>query len=219
MYLTGPYEGAPFGLSVVVPALAGPFDLGEVIMRAKIAVDPHTAQLTVTSDPLPAIEEGVPLDIRTIGVTVDRPDFMLNPTSCAPQTVAATISSAGGASAAVSSPFAIANCASLPFEPKLSVLTHARTSRVDGAYLHVKITSGPGQANIGKVKVDLPKQLPSRLQTLQKACVENVFELNPAACPAASIVGSATASTPMLAHPLTGPAYLVSHGSAAFPAS
>ena len=77
VYLTGPYEGAPFGLSVVVPALAGPFDLGTVVMRAKVAVDPHTAQLTVTSDPLPAIEEGVPLDIRTIDVTVDRPDFIL----------------------------------------------------------------------------------------------------------------------------------------------
>lgn len=218
VYLTGPYEGAPFGLSIVVPALAGPFNLGNVIMRAKVEVDPRTAQLTVTSDPLPSIEQGIPLDIRTIGVTVDRPDFMFNPTNCTPQTVAATIASAGGANAAVSSPFGTANCASLPFKPKLSVLTHAKTSKKYGAYLHVEVTSGPGQANIGKVKVDLPKQLPSRLTTLQKACVAKVFEADPAACPAGSVVGTGTVVTPMLAHPLSGPAYLVSHGVVAFPA-
>ncbi len=225
VYLTGPYEGAPFGLSVVVPAMIGGpptlFDLGNAIMRAKVEVDPHTAQLTVTSDPgvggIPIIKEGIPLDIRTIDVIVDRADFMLNPTNCTPQTVAGTIFSAGGTSAAVSSRFAIANCASLPFKPKLSVLTRARTSRVNGAYLHVKVVSGPTQANIAKVKVDLPKQLPSRLQTLQKACVAVVFEANPAACPAGSVVGSATVNTPMLARPLIGPAYLVSHGAVAFP--
>jgi hypothetical protein len=218
VYLTGPYKNAPFGLSVVVPATAGPFDLGTTIMRAKVEVDPRTAQLIVTSDPLPSILEGIPLDIRTIAVTVDRADFMFNPTNCAPQTVAATIASAGGANAAVSSPFLPANCAYLPFAPKLSVLTHAQTSRKDGAYLHVKVVSGPGQANIGKVKVDLPAQLPSRLTTLQKACVAAVFEADPAACPAASIVGTTTVITPMLAKPLAGPAYLVSHGAAAFPA-
>jgi hypothetical protein len=225
VYLTGPYEGAPFGLSVVVPALIGGpptlFDLGNVIMRAKVEVDPHTAQLTVTSDPgvggIPIIQEGIPLNIRTIDVMVNRADFMSNPTNCTPQTVAGTIFSAGGTSAAVSSPFAIANCASLPFKPKFSVLTRAQTSRVNGAYLHVKVVSGPTQANIAKVKVDLPKQLPSRLQTLQKACVAVVFEANPAACPAGSVVGSGTVNTPMLARPLIGPAYLVSHGAVAFP--
>jgi hypothetical protein len=218
VYLTGPYKNAPFGLSVVVPAIAGPFDLGNVVMRAQVEVDPRTAQLIVTSDPLPSIQEGIPLDIRTISVTVDRADFMFNPTNCAPQTVAATITSAGGANASVSSPFWSANCAYLPFAPKLSVLTHAQTSRKDGAYLHVKVVSGPGQANIGKVKVDLPAQLPSRLTTLQKACVAAVFEADPAECPAASTVGTATVITPMLGKPLAGPAYLVSHGAAGFPA-
>lgn len=218
VYLTGPYEGAPFGLSVVVPALAGPFDLGVVIMRAKVEVDPRTAQLIATSDPLPSIEQGIPLDIRTIGVTVDRPDFMFNPTNCTPQTVAGTISAAGGAQVPVSSPFATTNCASLPFKPTLSVLTHEQTSKAGGAYLHVKVASGPGQANIGKVKVDLPKQLPSRLTTLQKACLARVFAANPAACPADSVVGMGTVDTPLLAHPLTGPAYLVSHGVVSFPA-
>jgi hypothetical protein len=221
MYLTGPYEGAPFGLSIVVPAIAGPFDLGTVSVRAAINVDPDTASLVITSDPLPAIEEGIPLDIRTIRTYVDRPDFMFNPTNCTPRTVAGSITSAAasaGSSSSVSSPFQVANCASLPFAPKLTALTHARASKADGAYLHVKVVSGPGQANIAKVKVDLPKQLPSRLGTLQKACAAAVFETNPAACPAASIVGTATVITPMLGKPLAGPAYLVSHGAVALPA-
>ncbi len=234
VYLTGPIppeganqSGAPFGLSIVVPAIAGPFDLGTVVMRAKVEVDLHTAQLTISSDPLPSIREGIPLDIRTLNITIDRAGFILNPTSCAPQRIAGTIASAGGVggvgatSAAVSSPFQAANCASLPFAPKLTALTEAKTSKQDGAYLHVKVVSGPthpGQANIAKLKVDLPKQLPSRLKTLQKACDATVFETDPAACPATSIVGAGTVVTPMLAGALSGPAYLVSHGGAAFPA-
>jgi hypothetical protein len=233
VYLTGPYEGAPFGLSVVVPVVIGipptPFDLGNVIMRAKVEVDPHTAALTVTSDPLPIIEQGIPLDIRTIGMNVDRADFMFNPTNCASRTVAGTIASTGGlggvgaASAAVSSPFAAVSCAGLPFKPVFSASTAAKASKVSGVSLVVKVDSkggpqsGGGEANIAKVKVDLPKQLPSRLTTLQKACPASVFAANPAACPGASLVGTATASTPMLAHPLAGPAYLVSHGGLALP--
>ena len=231
VYLTGPVpsegptlpegpsqSGAPFGLSIVVPAIAGPFDLGDVVMRAKVEVDPHTAQLTISSDLLPPIEQGIPLDIRTLSLNIDRPGFILNPTSCTPRTVTGTITSAGGTGAAVSSPFQASNCAILPFKPTLTALTHAKTSKADGAYLQVKMVSGPGQANIGKVKLDLPKQLPSRLTTLHKACVATVFEADPAACPAASIVGTGTVVTPMLAGPLTGPAYLVSHGGVAFPA-
>lgn len=218
IYLSGPFKGAPFGLSIVVPAIVGPFDLGNLVIRASVAIDPHTAQLTISSDGLPAIEEGIPLDIRTVNVNIDRPGFIFNPTSCAPQTVAGTISATGGASATVSSPFQAVNCANLPFKPVLSALTHAKTSRADGAYLHVKVVSGPGQVNIGKVKVDLPKQLPSRLTTLQKACLARVFEADPAACPSASVVGSATVDTPLLAHSLSGPAYFVSHGVVAFPA-
>jgi hypothetical protein len=215
-------SGAPFGLSIVVPAIAGPFNLGNVIIRARIEIDPHTAQLTIASAPgvggIPTIEDGIPLDIRTLNIAIDRPSFIFNPTDCAPQTVAGTISSTGGTNAAVSSPFQAANCASLPFKPSLSALTHAKTSKKYGAYLHVKVASGPGQANIGKVKIDLPKQLPSRLTTLQKACLARVFEADPAACPAGSVVGTGTVVTPMLAHPLSGPAYLVSHGVVAFPA-
>jgi hypothetical protein len=217
VFLTGPYKGAPFGLSIVVPAIAGPFDLGTVVVRARIDVDPHTAALTITSDPLPTILQGTPLQLRTVNVTVDRAGFMLNPTNCSRTAVDATVSGAQGASAGVGSPFQAANCAVLPFKPKFTVSTQANAGKAGGASLDVKIASGPGQANIGKVKVDLPKQLPSRLATLHMACTASVFEADPANCPAASNVGTGTAVTPILAHPLTGPAFLVSHGGAAFP--
>jgi len=228
VYLTGPYNGAggctvgtsgcaPFGLSIVVPAIAGPFDLGEIVVRAKVEVDPHTAQLTITSGVLPSILQGVPLDIRTVEITLDRAGFSFNPTSCAPLAVTGTLVSTGGAGAAVSSPFAAVDCAKLPFKPELTALTHARTSRADGAYLHVKIASGPGQANIGKLKLDLPKQLSARLTTLQQACTAATFEANPANCPAASNVGTATVVTSVLSGPLIGSVHLVSHGVAAFP--
>jgi hypothetical protein len=217
VYLTGPYNGAPFGLSIVVPAIAGPFNLGNVIVRAAIHVDQTTGALTVVSDPLPQIRDGVPFRLKTVNVTVDRPEFIFNPTNCKQQQITATIAAAQGGAAHVSSPFAVTGCKNLPFKPKFTVLTDAKTSKAKGAYLHVKVTSGPGQANIGAVKVDLPKQLPSRLSTLQKACVAAVFAANPANCPAGSVVGTATAVTPLLKNPLTGPAYLVSHGGAAFP--
>lgn len=223
VYLTGPYNGAPFGLSIVVPTTAGPFTLtgnggfGKEIVRAKVEVDSHTAQVRVTSDPLPIILQGIPLDVRTINVTVDRPAFMFNPTNCSQLSVTGVIMSTANTSAGVSSPFEVANCANLPFKPKFTASTAAKTSKAKGASLVVKVTPGAGQANIGKVRVTLPKQLPARLTTLQKACTDTVFNVNPAACPAPSLVGTATALTPLLAHPLTGPAYLVSHGGAAFP--
>lgn len=223
VFLTGPYKGAPFGLSILVHALAGPFDLGNVIVRAAVSVEPHTAQITVTSDPLPRILQGIPLDLRTVNVTVDRPGFMFNPTNCAPLSVGATITSTSDASAGRSNSFEAANCANLPFKPVFSASTGARASKANGASLTVKVSSkggpqpGGGEANIKSVKVDLPVQLPSRLTTLQKACVAATFEANPASCPKESDVGTATATTPVLAHPLVGRAYLVSHGGAAFP--
>jgi hypothetical protein len=217
VYLTGPYKGAPFGLSVLVHALAGPFDLGNVIVRAAISVDPRTAQLSVVSDPLPTILQGIPLDLRTVNVTVDRSGFMFNPTSCDPMAVTGTVSSVQGTGVGVSSRFQAAGCAGLAFKPVLTASTQAKTSRANGASLAVKVTSGAGQANIRVVKFSLPKLLPSRLTTLQKACTAAVFDANPASCPVASNVGTATATTPVLAHALTGPAYLVSHGGAAFP--
>jgi hypothetical protein len=219
LFLTGSYKGAPFGLSIVVPAVAGPFNLGTVVVRASIGVDPHTAALTVTSDPLPQILQGVPLLVRAVNVTLDREKFVFNPTSCNPLAITGTLTGALGASVGFSERFQATNCAALSFKPKFTVTTSGHTSRANGASLDAKLTypSGPYSANIAKVKVDLPKQLPSRLTTLQKACPAEVFNTNPANCPAASRVGTAKAMTPILPVQLTGPAFFVSHGGEAFP--
>ncbi|MBA3807315.1 MAG: hypothetical protein H0X28_02800 [Solirubrobacterales bacterium] len=222
IFLTTSYHGSPFGLSIVVPAVAGPFNLGNVVVRAAISVDPRTAAITVTSDPFPQMIDGVPLRVKDVEVSIDKAGFMLNPTNCAEQHITAgvlgtAVDGSGATTASVASRFAASGCSRLPFAPKLTAMASAKTSKLNGVALRVGATSGPGQANIGKVKVELPKQLPSRLTTLQKACRDKVFNINPAQCPAGSTVGTARAVTPILSHPLAGPAYLVSHGGAKFP--
>ncbi len=224
VYITGPYRGAPFGLSIVNPAKAGPYDLGQVVVRAKIEVDPTTAVLTITTDSegpykIPTILDGIPLQIKHVNVSINRPNFTFNPTNCSPLAITGSLVSSEGSSSALSVPFQVTNCAVLAFKPKLTASTSGKTSRANGASFTVKLEypAGPYDANIAKVKVELPKALPSRLTTLQKACTAAVFESNPAACPAVSIVGHATATTPVLPVPLSGPAYFVSHGGEAFP--
>jgi hypothetical protein len=218
IYLTGPYAGAPFGLSIVVPTVAGPFNFGNVVVRSKINVDPKTAALTVTSDPFPQILDGVPLRLRTANVTIERPGFMVNPTDCAQQKIVATIASAQGTQVDASAPFAVSGCAGLHFGPKFTVSTSGRTSRKNGASLDAKVVFPPEpQSNIAMVKVSLPRQLPSRLTTLQKACTAAIFEANPVRCPPGSVIGVAKAITPILPVPLVGPVYFVSHGGEAFP--
>jgi hypothetical protein len=221
IYLTGPYDGAPYGLSFVVPAVAGPLNLGVVVVRAGVEVDPHTAVLTVTSEPLPQILQGVPLHIRAVNVTLDREHFIFNPTNCNPLAVQAAMTGALGGSTTDTAHFQVTNCGVLAFKPKFAVSTSAHTSRANGANLDVKLSfpAGPqgNEANIASVKVELPKRLPSRLTTLQKACPAQVFEANPASCPADSQVGYARATTPILPVGLAGPAYFVSHGGEAFP--
>ncbi len=224
VYITGPYKGAPFGLSIVNPAKAGPFDLGKVIVRAKINVNPETAGLTITTDTegpykLPTILDGIPLQIRHVNVNINRPNFTFNATNCSPMAITGTLGSSEGATSTLSVPYQITNCAVLAFKPKLEASTSGKSSRLDGTSLNVKLgyPAGPYDANISKVKVELPEALPSRLPTLQKACRASTFEANPAECPAASVIGHATATTPVLPVPLTGPAYFVSHGGEAFP--
>jgi hypothetical protein len=218
VFFTGPYDGAPFGLSVVVPAVAGPFNLGDVLVRVALFVDPHTARVTAVSGPLPRILDGVPLRIRTLNVTLENREFVLNPTSCSPASVTGTVYSTTGATASVSSPFAVAGCKNLAFAPALSASTTAKSTKVNGTQVKVKIAyPASGQANIAKVVLSFPKKLPVRIETLRQACRAATFEANPAACPADSAVGSAMVHTPILAQPLKGPAYLVSYGSAKFP--
>jgi hypothetical protein len=219
VFITTGYKGAPYGLSILNPAKAGPFDLGTVVVRASIFVDPHTAALKIVSDPLPTILDGIPLQIQHVNVTVDREKFTFNPTSCNKMAIGATLTSTEGVPAPVSTAFQVTNCRALAFKPKFAVSTSGKTSRAKGASLHVKLTYplSPFDANIARVKVDLPKQLPSRLTTLQKACTAAVFNANPAGCPAASLIGTASATTPVLPVPLSGPVYFVSHGGEAFP--
>jgi hypothetical protein len=221
VYLTTGYKGAPFGLSIVTNAVAGPFNLGLVVVRSRIDVDPVTSALTVTSDPLPQIVFGVPLRLKRVTVNIDRPNFMFNPTNCSAQQVTATVSGDQNAWANVASPFAAGGCGGLAFHPAFRVAVSGRTSKQNGASLDAKVIYPPfkpgSEANISYFKVELPKQLPSRLTTLQKACLAATFEANPANCPPGSVIGVVRASTPVLPVPLSGPVYFVSHGGEAFP--
>jgi hypothetical protein len=229
-YLTGPYNGGPYGMSVVVPAVAGPFNFGNVIVRQSLRIDPTDAHVTDVSDPFPTIldvtgadghTDGVPIRLRRVDVSIDRPSFTLNPTNCATLHITASLTSTLHATAGITTPFQAANCAALKFAPVFTASSSGHTSKEYGASLTTKLTyppSVPGTyANVAKVKVDLPLQLPSRLTTLHGACLAAVFNANPSNCPARAIVGHAKAIVPILPLPLEGPAYFVSHGGEAFP--
>ncbi|HEY2140702.1 MAG TPA: hypothetical protein VGG98_01430 [Solirubrobacteraceae bacterium] len=228
IYLTESYGGAQFGLSVVVPLHVGPFTLPTQRVRAKIEINPITTQLTITTNELPQILAGVPTDLREVDAVIERPEFMVNPTNCDPQEFSGTATGTPppgvggpGASSPISSHFGVGSCRSLKFEPKFSVSTSGKTSRSKGASLTAKV-SYPNvpqgtDADIAKVKVELPRFLPSRLTTLQKACTSKQFEANPASCPSESKIGFAVVHTPLLPVPLEGPAIFVSHGGEAFP--
>ena len=241
VYITEKYGDAPFGLSIVNPVKAGPFDLEHdtsnpsqympacdcIVVRAKINVNPIDATLTVTTNresegfAIPHTIDGIPVQIKKVNVLINRPGFVFNPTDCDPRSITGSIESDEGALSPVSVGYQVANCATLAFKPGFKVSATGRNTRKSGAGLHVLLTYPKArfgtQSNIRSVKVDLPKQLPSRLTTLQQACTERQFAVNPAGCPAASIVGHAKAVTPLIPVPLEGPAYFVSHGGAKFP--
>ncbi len=231
---------APFGLTFEVPAKAGPFDLkrntanpaGEdacdcVVVRGKIELNPVTSAITITSNPpgtldsIPTSIEGTPLEIQHVNATTTRGNFQFNPTNCSKMALTGTVQLNEGGTSTISTPFQVTNCAALKFEPKFTVSTSGKTSRTGGASLSAKLAypnvPQGTDADIAKVKVELPKQLPSRLTTLQKACTAAQFEANPAACPAASKIGYAVVHTPLIPVPLQGPAIFVSHGGEAFP--
>jgi hypothetical protein len=217
-YLTGPYNGAPYGLSVVVPAHAGPYDLGEIVTRAGLSVGLYSGRVTVTST-LPSIVGGVPLRLQSLNLAINRPNFLFNPTSCAPLATESLLSSTAGATQSLSSPFQVGDCGALAFKPSISVTSNAKTSKLGGASLEVKVTQGAHQANIRELALQLPKQLVARFATIQKSCPAATFEAGPppGGCKESSVVGHATVTTPVLPGKLTGNAYFVSHAAAAFP--
>lgn len=212
VFLTEGYKGAPYGLAVEVPAVAGPFDLGTVTVRAAIHTDPKTARVSVRSDRLPHILEGIPLDVRDVRVDVDRDRFTLNPTSCAPTAVGGAIHSQDGTTAQRSARFQVGDCNALGFAPKLAMRLLGKGRTRTGAHpgLRAVMTQGEGQANVGRAQVTLPKSVvldPRNSNHPKLLC--GYDEGLAANCPASSVIGEATAYTPLLNRPLTGPVHLV----------
>jgi hypothetical protein len=207
-YLAGPYKGAPVSLVVITPAVAGPFDLGTVVVRNALHVNPVTTQVSVLSDPIPTILEGIPLDVRSIEVSVTRNQFTLNPTSCEPMAIAAT-AFGQSSNALLSSRFQVGECEALPFKPKLSLRLEGGTKR--GAYqrLTATVTAKPGEANIARAAVTLPHSSFLAQEHIRTVCTRVQFAAK--ACPAGSVYGSATAITPLLDEPIQGPVYLRSN--------
>jgi hypothetical protein len=213
-FLAGPYKGAPLSLAVITPATAGPFDLGTVVVRVALLVDRKTAQVTAVSDPLPHVYGGSLLGVRSVSVDVDRPGFALNPTNCSQFAFAATLRGGGGnpndpgafSSLPASSPFQAANCEALPFKPKLHLRTFGATKRAKNPKLRAILVAKPGDANIGRAAVTLPKSLILDQGAISKVCTRVQFTDNK--CPSNSIYGFAEATTPLLDGPLKGPVYL-----------
>ncbi len=206
-YLAGPYKGAPMSVAVITPAVAGPFDLGTVVVRNALYVDPETAQGRVVSDPFPKIIDGVPLKLRSILVNLDRPSFTLNPTNCSPLAINATITSTDGASAKPSNRFQASACDKLGFKPDLKLSLKGGTERSDHPALKATLTYPKGNyANIAKAVVSLPHSEFLAQNHIKTICTRVQFAADQ--CPKGSIYGFVTATTPLLDKPLEGPLYL-----------
>ncbi len=209
-YLAGPYKGAPYSIVSVVPAQAGPFDLGTVVNRAGIYIDPETALATIKTDPLPQILAGAPIDYRTVHVDVDRKDFTLNPTSCAEKTIRATVTAASGKSAEPTDGFQATGCSKLGFSPKLKLRFTGATKRSGNPAVKAVLTQPAGQAGISSVTTVLPASEFIDNSHINNPCTRVQF--NADACPESSILGTARAYTPLLDQPLEGPIYFRSNG-------
>jgi hypothetical protein len=214
VYLTGPYKGAPYGLAVIVPAVAGPLDLGTVVVRQTLNVDPTDAHVTVTSDPFPTILAGVPLRIRRVDVVLDRSQFTVNPTSCDPAQITGSLSSALGATEPLATHFQVGGCQALGFSPslKISLTGKGKTRSGDHPTLAAKLSEPSGQANISSAKVTLPLSLALDPKNSNRVCpYATALAVHGGAvgCNPDTIVGTASATTPLLSQPLTGNVYLV----------
>ncbi len=209
--LTGPYKGAPYGLAIAVHAVAGPFDLGTVVVRQALNVDPDDAHATVVSDPLPTIRDGVPFRIREVQVVVNRPAFMQSPSSCDPKSITTSVFSAGGQTANLSTPIRFTGCDKLPFAPKLALkLTNAKEAKVGGhPGLEALVTQQPGEAGIKAVTVTLPLSLALDPNNAESDSLCEYADGLKDQCPAKSVIGTVTAISPLLKAPLNGKVYFV----------
>jgi hypothetical protein len=206
-YLTGPYRGAPLGMAIVTPATAGPFDLGTVVTRVALHVDPASAQITATADPIPRILQGIPLDVRSVDVAIDRPGFSRTGTSCDPLAVSGLLVSSLGQGANLHSRFQLGGCSALGFRPKLAIKLKGGTKRNKNPALRAVLTYPKGNyANIASAQVTLPHSEFLDQSHIGTVCTRVQFAVK--ACPAASIYGRASAVTPLLDQPLSGPVYL-----------
>lgn len=206
VYLAGPYKGSPLSLVVVVPGVSGPYDLGNVAVRAAIEVDPTSTQITAVSDAVPQILDGIPLRLRSVMIELDRPGFTLNPTDCSPGLITASIHGIEGGAARPQAPFQVSNCATLPFGPKLSLHAHGGVNRRGHPAIEAVFRAKPGEANIRKVSVTLPKGELLDNAHISGPCTRVQFAAE--SCPSKSILGTARAITPLLDEPLVGNVYL-----------
>jgi hypothetical protein len=209
VYLAGPYKGAPLSSVVVTPAVAGPFDLGDVVVRAPLYVDPETAEVTAKSDPIPTILKGIPLKVRSVAINLDRPAFSLNPTSCNVMMATASIGGSSGATAKPSNRFQVGGCDKLKFKPNLKISLRGATKHTGLPALKAVVTY-PKQgayANIQRAQVNLPHSEFLEQNNLNKTCTKPV--LLEGKCPKTTIYGKAKAWSPLLDAPLEGPVFLV----------
>ena len=208
VYLAGPYKGAPVSLVAIIPAVAGPFDLGVVTSRVATYVDPETAQVRAVADPLPTILSGIPVDTRDLRVNLDRPNFALAPTSCEPKSVGATVLGVSGASASASARFQVGGCEGLRFGPRLSLSLKGGTRRTSHPALKAVLSypKGPGYSNVARASVALPHSEFLDTTHIKTICTRVQFAAD--ACPAGSIYGKARATTPLLDEPVEGHVYL-----------
>jgi hypothetical protein len=215
VYLAGPYKGAPLSLATITPAVSGPYDLGNVVVRAALHVDPTDAHITAVSDPLPQIVQGIPIRLRSLRIALDRPDFVLNPTNCSPLAVAATLSGDQGATSELSRHFQMANCATLPYGPQLSLKLTGGINRLGHPAIHSLFTTEAGESNTGSVSVTLPPSEILDNSHLGNICTRPQFEAQK--CPPSSLIGTAEAKTPLLEDPLRGNVYLRSNPNRSLP--
>ncbi|HET7120664.1 MAG TPA: hypothetical protein VFI17_05385 [Solirubrobacterales bacterium] len=219
IYLAGPYGGDPFSVVVITPGVSGPFDVGNIVIREGLTLDPTTAEVQIDSshaDPIPRILKGIPLRLRDLRISTDRPNFILNPTGCEPGSIRAQVGGAGplqltsSSIAALTEHFQASDCSDLPFKPKLAFSLKGDMKRAGNPAFRAQLTARPGDSNIGRVAVVLPRSEFISPLHINNPCTRPQFAAH--ACPKGSILGHARAFTPLLDQPLEGPVYFRSNG-------